>query len=90
MKLRTRIVCHRPLLLWLRTSKDHGQEKSRDSKLGREFDRVVKPSTREADKEVSRKKQAERRRTFAVSYTHLRAHETREELVCRLLLEKKK
>ena len=24
-----------------------------------------------------------------VSYTHLRAHETREELVCRLLLEKK-
>ena len=26
----------------------------------------------------------------AVSYTHLRAHETREELVCRLLLEKKK
>ena len=24
----------------------------------------------------------------AVSYTHLRAHETREELVCRLLLEK--
>lgn len=49
---------------WLRTSKDYGQEKSRDSKLGREFDRVVKPSTREADKEVSRKKQAERRRTF--------------------------
>src|SRR5450756_566194 len=26
----------------------------------------------------------------AVSYTHLRAHETRHELVCRLLLEKKK
>ena len=25
-----------------------------------------------------------------VSYTHLRAHETREDLVCRLLLEKKK
>src|SRR5659263_124584 len=25
-----------------------------------------------------------------VSYTHLRAHETRHELVCRLLLEKKK
>ena len=24
----------------------------------------------------------------AVSYTHLRAHETREDLVCRLLLEK--
>ena len=27
---------------------------------------------------------------FAVSYTHLRAHETVLELVCRLLLEKKK
>ena len=29
-------------------------------------------------------------RTGAVSYTHLRAHETHEHLVCRLLLEKKK
>ena len=28
--------------------------------------------------------------TKAVSYTHLRAHETPEHLVCRLLLEKKK
>ena len=27
---------------------------------------------------------------ISVSYTHLRAHETREDLVCRLLLEKKK
>ena len=26
---------------------------------------------------------------FPVSYTHLRAHETRHDLVCRLLLEKK-
>src|SRR5450756_2062295 len=26
---------------------------------------------------------------YAVSYTHLRAHETRHDLVCRLLLEKK-
>src|SRR5659263_226975 len=26
----------------------------------------------------------------AISYTHLRAHETRHDLVCRLLLEKKK
>src|SRR5450756_1645567 len=26
---------------------------------------------------------------WAVSYTHLRAHETRHDLVCRLLLEKK-
>eukprot|EP00658_Telonema_sp_P-2_P006257 TRINITY_DN12393_c0_g1_i3.p1 TRINITY_DN12393_c0_g1~~TRINITY_DN12393_c0_g1_i3.p1 ORF type:complete len:101 (-),score=28.27 TRINITY_DN12393_c0_g1_i3:49-351(-) len=28
--------------------------------------------------------------TMSVSYTHLRAHETPEHLVCRLLLEKKK
>ena len=27
---------------------------------------------------------------ISVSYTHLRAHETRHDLVCRLLLEKKK
>ena len=27
---------------------------------------------------------------FPVSYTHLRAHETSQDLVCRLLLEKKK
>src|SRR5665648_269379 len=27
---------------------------------------------------------------IAVSYTHLRAHETRHDIVCRLLLEKKK
>src|SRR5450756_2915088 len=29
-------------------------------------------------------------RRWPVSYTHLRAHETRHDLVCRLLLEKKK
>src|SRR5665648_1141575 len=29
-------------------------------------------------------------RIISVSYTHLRAHETRHDLVCRLLLEKKK
>src|SRR5450756_2918055 len=29
-------------------------------------------------------------KTGSVSYTHLRAHETRHDLVCRLLLEKKK
>src|SRR5450756_1678190 len=29
-------------------------------------------------------------RSVSVSYTHLRAHETRHDLVCRLLLEKKK
>ena len=30
------------------------------------------------------------RTTMSVSYTHLRAHETEADLVCRLLLEKKK
>src|SRR5450756_2196238 len=30
------------------------------------------------------------RRIGVISYTHLRAHETRHDLVCRLLLEKKK
>src|SRR5660397_272253 len=29
-------------------------------------------------------------RVFTVSYTHLRAHETKANIVCRLLLEKKK
>src|SRR5450759_902952 len=29
------------------------------------------------------------RRPYPVSYTHLRAHETRHDIVCRLLLEKK-
>ena len=28
--------------------------------------------------------------SYSVSYTHLRAHETKANLVCRLLLEKKK
>src|SRR5450756_1634756 len=34
--------------------------------------------------------QLDMRRITPVSYTHLRAHETRHDLVCRLLLEKKK
>src|SRR5428012_8985 len=37
----------------------------------------------------SRDRQHWRRSVGAVSYTHLRAHETRHDLVCRLLLEKK-
>ena len=36
------------------------------------------------------KSEKEGRRAIAVSYTHLRAHETDSYLVCRLLLEKKK
>ena len=50
----------------------------------------------EGDYEYYREKLAERktvpitRNNKTVSYTHLRAHETPEHLVCRLLLEKKK
>src|SRR5450759_3652351 len=39
---------------------------------------------------ISRKYAVSNKRVSAVSYTHLRAHETRHDLVCRLLLEKKK
>src|SRR5450756_778177 len=46
------------------------------------------------DEEIRRVMQVLTRRTknnpVPVSYTHLRAHETRHDLVCRLLLEKKK
>src|SRR5665648_1216684 len=40
--------------------------------------------------QVARYSKEHRRRLETVSYTHLRAHETRHDLVCRLLLEKKK
>ena len=50
---------------------------------------------REKNKEVSdairigvEKAKMNRKKTAAVSYTHLRAHETDSYLVCRLLLEK--
>src|SRR5678815_1282216 len=39
---------------------------------------------------VAEREQKDPRVTCPVSYTHLRAHETPEHLVCRLLLEKKK
>eukprot|EP00658_Telonema_sp_P-2_P031988 TRINITY_DN2380_c0_g1_i1.p1 TRINITY_DN2380_c0_g1~~TRINITY_DN2380_c0_g1_i1.p1 ORF type:complete len:476 (-),score=185.24 TRINITY_DN2380_c0_g1_i1:95-1522(-) len=47
----------------------------------------------EAEQELERKRAEQERRELGgkpVSYTHLRAHETPEHLVCRLLLEKKK
>ena len=40
--------------------------------------------------EPQERQQQEKHLPRAVSYTHLRAHETRHDLVCRLLLEKKK
>ena len=48
---------------------------------------------RDASKAMSRSVNAQAEywiRLGTVSYTHLRAHETRHDLVCRLLLEKKK
>eukprot|EP00658_Telonema_sp_P-2_P034466 TRINITY_DN2516_c0_g1_i7.p1 TRINITY_DN2516_c0_g1~~TRINITY_DN2516_c0_g1_i7.p1 ORF type:complete len:236 (-),score=47.91 TRINITY_DN2516_c0_g1_i7:3-710(-) len=39
---------------------------------------------------LAHSRNAEHKSLLAVSYTHLRAHETPEHLVCRLLLEKKK
>src|SRR5450756_2776974 len=61
--------------------------------IGRAF------ADKRAEADVSRRRRARRadpragresRRPGPVSYTHLRAHETRHDLVCRLLLEKKK
>ena len=53
-----------------------------ETKLGEDLARMDKIT-----KEVSPRYPAEELK--AVSYTHLRAHETPEQLVCRLLLEKK-
>ena len=50
-----------------------------------EIDGEIGPLSLNALKDFQRSNNA-----VAVSYTHLRAHETREDLVCRLLLEKKK
>ena len=48
-----------------------------------------KKEKEEEKKKKRRKNQKEIRTERSVSYTHLRAHETPEHLVCRLLLEKK-
>eukprot|EP00657_Telonema_sp_P-1_P002819 TRINITY_DN1654_c0_g1_i2.p1 TRINITY_DN1654_c0_g1~~TRINITY_DN1654_c0_g1_i2.p1 ORF type:complete len:156 (-),score=57.53 TRINITY_DN1654_c0_g1_i2:20-487(-) len=52
-----------------------------------------KKSTEKSTKKKSTKKSTKKKstkKTVTVSYTHLRAHETVLDLVCRLLLEKKK
>ena len=67
--------------------------------LGLSADRGPAPVARELYEETAasiekREREAQARKAaggaVAVSYTHLRAHETRHDLVCRLLLEKKK
>eukprot|EP00658_Telonema_sp_P-2_P084345 TRINITY_DN9341_c0_g1_i3.p2 TRINITY_DN9341_c0_g1~~TRINITY_DN9341_c0_g1_i3.p2 ORF type:complete len:101 (+),score=1.85 TRINITY_DN9341_c0_g1_i3:410-712(+) len=50
---------------------------------------VVEPFKKLDDRRVRRRLRIPSR-YIPVSYTHLRAHETPEHLVCRLLLEKKK
>src|SRR5450756_1417656 len=61
------------------------------------FRRVVEQLKMSSPASISRKKGASlsnprilNPRLVPVSYTHLRAHETRHDIVCRLLLEKKK
>ena len=51
----------------------------------------MKLTNKEFIKNIEKKYTFEKKPSVAaVSYTHLRAHETPEHLVCRLLLEKKK
>src|SRR5665648_1195686 len=46
--------------------------------------------TQEVQSFIDAQLEANGKKVQPVSYTHLRAHETRHDLVCRLLLEKKK
>src|SRR5660397_260298 len=56
-----------------------------------EYDRPLSGDELDSYRElVSRRAQREPIAYIPVSYTHLRAHETKANLVCRLLLEKKK
>ena len=59
-----------------------------------EMDKPKVDLTAASDEEILKEAEArgllEPEEAEAVSYTHLRAHETRGNLVCRLLLEKKK
>src|SRR5678816_1237904 len=64
------------------------QRASRDSSRPRSPCRNGPRRTPAADCDIARA--CEGASAVAVSYTHLRAHETPEHLVCRLLLEKKK
>ena len=54
----------------------------------KEYDAMM--DTIDFEKNIIFEKENELLVLMAVSYTHLRAHETRHDLVCRLLLEKKK
>src|SRR5678815_1326479 len=64
---------------------DFSQPRVSDSALRH----LLTPSARISEHHLSRRRER-MCAPQAVSYTHLRAHETPEHLVCRLLLEKKK
>ena len=51
---------------------------------------IIVAVVKEATPNMSTKRSDIVKAVVTVSYTHLRAHETRHDLVCRLLLEKKK
>ena len=51
---------------------------------------LTKAAIKAKSEALMKRSPSEGKRAEAVSYTHLRAHETVLDLVCRLLLEKKK
>ena len=51
---------------------------------------IIGGKENENSKTLQMRQERKRRKACSVSYTHLRAHETVLDLVCRLLLEKKK
>ena len=61
-------------------SSDIGKVIGKSGRIAKSIRAVVSAAASNTDKKV----------IVAVSYTHLRAHETCADLVCRLLLEKKK
>ena len=62
----------------------------RDSTEPDRADRAAGSRSRRGAGRIHRQGELRARGAAAVSYTHLRAHETVLDLVCRLLLEKKK
>src|SRR5450756_2987103 len=62
----------------------------RSAALGMEAIRARRQECQETSRRCGRAEVGRTASQVAVSYTHLRAHETRHDLVCRLLLEKKK
>ena len=62
-----------------------GLEEKLEAMVRRDLYTKYKTAPTEEEREKARQEYLKK----AVSYTHLRAHETRSNLVCRLLLEKK-